>query len=124
MTAGRELGSTELDVDGRLVPMWMPGDDEYAERLQVTVLWHPVVLINGEEVVPFGLGPEPLPDAAITARVFRKAVTADRARFFDEEMVEVTEALERTMPAMAQMTRAYLSALLRLALAKRGYPVP
>lgn len=124
MNAGRDLAMTELDAQGRLVPTWMPGDDEYGERLQVTVLWQPLVYINGVLVNPFGLGPEPLPDATVTARLFKKAVTADRERFYDDEMGEVAEACESMVSGMMEMTRAYLGALVRLSLARRGYPVP
>lgn len=124
MTQGRELGTTELNANGTLTPMWMPGDDEYAERLQVTVLWQPLVYVNGDLVHPWGLGPEPLPEVATTARIFKKAAVADRGRFFDDEMAEVTASLEATMPQVAVLTRAYLSALVRLCLARRGYPVP
>jgi len=118
------LAPADALADGRLTPMWMPGDDELAERLQVTVLWQPLVYINGELVHPFGLGPEPLPDASITARIFKKAVVADRGRFYDEEMAEVAEALEHQAPAWKELTRAYVAAVMRLCLARRGYPLP
>jgi len=120
----RDLARGELADDGTIVPAWMEGDDEYAERLQIDVVWVPVLSINGRKVDPFGLGPEPLPQASVTTRVFRKAVTANRERAVEDELALVREACADVYPALMEMTRAYLSAMLRLCLARRGYPLP
>lgn len=122
--SGQDIARTEFDTEGNMIPVWMPGDDEYAERLQISVVWVPMLYLNGHHIDPFGLGPEPLPEAAVTARLFKRAVTANRARSYEAEMAEVAEALEAQMPMLGELTRAYLAALVRLSLARRGYPVP
>lgn len=120
----RDLARTEVTIDGHLAPVWMAGDDEHAERLQVDVVWVPILVINGEKVEPFGLGPEPLPQVSVTTMVYRRAIQANRERVVEDELAKLAEAAADVYPALLEVTRSYLSSMLRLCLARRGFPVP
>lgn len=112
-----------MDVDGLRVAAWLPGDDEYAERLQVSVVWSPHVYVNGHEVGPWALPVEGLPLYSATARLFRKEVERARKRALEDELVVVAAALGDTVDDFQTMTFDSLAEAARVCLARRGFPI-
>lgn len=116
-------GGWEMDVDGLRVPTWLPGDDDFAERLQINVVWSPHIYVNGREVLPFTLPVLEPPLYSATARVFRKAVMAQgAARAAEDELAVAAAGLGQTVDEFERLTFGTLESALRATLARRGFP--
>ena len=114
----------ERDVDGLYVPLWLPGDDQFAERLQVDVVWSPHIYVNGHEVHPFALPVIEPPLYSASGRLFRRAVEKGPGlgRVLTDELEAVAAALGQSVDEFQRLTFGTVESALRVALGRRGYP--